>query len=65
MWMVCLLSLFLFAAAPALAEPGFSEKYERDYNISNPASRYVRDNSLPHARAEEPDNPFSPVNRKQ
>ena len=29
MWMVWLLGIFLFAAT-ALAEPGFSEKYERD-----------------------------------
>ncbi|NOT23479.1 MAG: hypothetical protein HOP22_12260 [Nitrospiraceae bacterium] len=40
-----LLSL-LFLVAPALVEPGFSKKYERDYNILNPASRYTPDNSL-------------------
>jgi hypothetical protein len=45
MWMGWLLSLFFFAT-PALAEPGFDERYERDYNIFNPASRYVPDNPL-------------------
>jgi len=30
------LLLLLFSATRALAEPGFSEKYERDYNIFNP-----------------------------
>jgi len=28
-----LLLLLLFSLTPAFAEPGFSEKYERDYNI--------------------------------
>ena len=45
MWMVWLFSFFLFAS-PALAEPGFDEKYERDYNIFNPANRYATDNPL-------------------
>jgi hypothetical protein len=35
MWVVWLLGFLLFTA-PASAEPGFSEKYERDYNIFNP-----------------------------
>ena len=34
MWVVFLLVLSLhFSVIPALAEPGFSEKYESDYNI--------------------------------
>ena len=45
-----LLSL-LFSATPALAESGFSEKYERDYNIFNPANKYVPDNPLNPAQA--------------
>jgi len=36
MWMVWFFGLFLFATS-AFAEPGFSEKYDRDYNIFNPA----------------------------
>jgi hypothetical protein len=47
MWVVfLLLLLLLFSVTPALAESGFSEKYERDYNILNPASRYAPDNPL-------------------
>jgi hypothetical protein len=26
----------LFSATPAIAEPGFCQKYERNYNIFNP-----------------------------
>ena len=54
MWMIWLLGLFLFAT-PASTEPGFSEKYERDYNIFNPANRYATDN---------PFNPSNPLNRQ-
>jgi hypothetical protein len=35
MWVVFLLLLSLFfSVIPALAEPGFSEKYARDYNFN-------------------------------
>jgi len=47
----------------AWAEMGFDPKYERDYNIFNPADRYQPDNPLNPANAYEPDNPFNPVNR--
>ncbi|TKS58676.1 MAG: hypothetical protein EWM72_02837 [Nitrospira sp.] len=60
--MVWLLSLF-FLTAPVLADPGFDEKYERDYNIFNPASRYAPDNPLNPAQTYAPDNPFNPANR--
>ncbi len=39
MWMVWLLGLFLLTS-PAFADPGFDEKYERDYNIFNPINQY-------------------------
>jgi len=39
------LRLFLLGTAPAWAEPGFSEKYECDYNIFNPLNQYRPDNS--------------------
>jgi hypothetical protein len=42
MWIVWLLGLFLFAA-PTLADPGFTEKYKRDYNIFNPLNQYRAD----------------------
>ena len=45
MWFVSLLLLsLLFSVTPALAEPGFSEQYERDYNIFNPINQYRPDN---------------------
>ncbi len=56
MWMMWLLSLALFTA-PALADPGFDEKYERDYNIFNPINQYRPDNPL------NPNNPLNPINR--
>lgn len=43
MW-VMLLPAVLLLAVPASAEPGFSEKYKRDYNIFNPLNEYRPDN---------------------
>ena len=64
MWIVFLLLLpFFLSVTPAFAEPGFSEKYERDYNIFNPANKYVPDNPLNPAQTYAPDNPFNPANR--
>ena len=64
MWVVSLLLLpLLFSVTPAFAEPGFSEKYERDYNIFNPASRYASDNPLNPAQTYATDNPLNPSNR--
>ena len=64
MWIVWLFCFLIFAS-PALAQPGFSEKYERDYNIFNPVNRYAPENPLNPAQAYAPDDPFNPVNRKQ
>jgi hypothetical protein len=50
MWIVWLLG-FLLCTPPASAELGFSEKYERDYNIFNPASRRLLDAVLHNALA--------------
>jgi len=44
------LRLFLLGAAPAWAEPDFSEKYERDYKLFNSLNQY------------RPDNPLLPIN---
>ncbi len=49
------LGLFLLAS-PALAEPGFSEKYERNYNIFNPINQYQPDNPLNPINAVDPNN---------
>lgn len=51
MWVVfLLLLLLLFSVTPALAESGFSEKYERDYNIFNPLNQYRADNPMNRSR---------------
>lgn len=62
---VLILLSLLILVTPTLAEPGFSEKYERDYNIFNPANRYAPENPLNPAQAYAPDNPFNLANRKQ
>lgn len=59
---LCLVGCLLWGGA-AWAEWGFDEKYERDYNIFNPANRYQPDNPLNPAQAYAPDNPFNPVNQ--
>lgn len=55
-----LLACLLFTTA-AFAESSFSEKYERGYNIFDPANRYAPDNPLNPAQAYAPDNPFNPL----
>lgn len=57
------LLLIVLCAAPASAGPGFSEKYERDYNIFTPTNQFRFDNPLSPAQAYSPNNPFSPMNR--
>ncbi len=55
-----------FAQAPGSPDyfqPGFDPKYERDYNIFNPATRYRSDNPLNPAATYAPDNPFNPANQ--
>ncbi len=45
------------------AETGFDRRYERDYNIFNPATQYQPDNPLNPVNAYDPNSPFNPVNR--
>ena len=45
------------------AETGFDLRYERDYNIFNPATQYQADNPLYPANAHDPNSAFNPVNR--
>jgi hypothetical protein len=45
------------------AEMGFDPRYERDYNIFNPATQYQSDNPLNPVNAYDPNSPFNPVNR--
>jgi hypothetical protein len=63
MWVAFLLLLpLLFSLTPVFAEPGFSEKYERDYNIFNPLNQYRADNPLNSINRYNPSTPFQPPN---
>ena len=63
MWVVFILPLLLILCVkPAFAEPGFSEKYERDYNIFSPITQYRHDNPLNPINSVDPTNPFNPIN---
>lgn len=63
MWVLIFLLVLPLSVTPVFADPGFSEKYERDYNIFNPANKYAPDNPLNPAQTYAPDNPFNPANR--
>jgi hypothetical protein len=64
MLVVVLLPLpLLFSITVALADPGFSDKYERDYNIFNPINQYRIDNPLNPINEVNPNNPRNPINR--
>ena len=54
--------LTLWGAA-AWAQTDFDPKYERDYNIFNPADRYQPNNPLNPANAYDPNSAFNPANR--
>ena len=51
---------FLFTA-PASAEFGFDEKYERDHTIFNPINQYRSDNPLNPINTYDPKNPLNPI----
>jgi hypothetical protein len=55
--------MLLASASVSLAEPGFDEKYQRDFNIFNPINQYQPANPFNPANAYSPDNPFNPVNQ--
>ena len=55
--------MLLASTSTAWAEPGFDEKYQRDFNIFNPITQYQPANPLNPANAYSPDNPFNPVNQ--
>lgn len=60
---LAILAAVLLSFGTASAETGFDEKYERDYNIFNPANHYAPDNPLNPAQTYAPDNPFNPANQ--
>jgi hypothetical protein len=49
--------------AQVLAESGFDEKYERDYNIFNPINQYRPDNPLNPINSVDPNKQFNPANQ--
>jgi len=57
-----LIGAFLLVAmtGTARAEPGFDEKYQRDFNIFNPINQYQPGNPLNPINAYDPANPFNP-----
>lgn len=55
--MVCLWT------ATGYAEMGFDHRYERDYNIFNPATQYQADNPFNPVNKYDSDNVFNPVNQ--
>ncbi len=62
MWILVLIVLLL-VVTPSFAEQRFSEQYERDYNIFNPAGQYAPDNPFNPANRFDPGNPVNPANR--
>ncbi|MBX3300712.1 MAG: hypothetical protein KF693_00695 [Nitrospira sp.] len=60
---IAIVLIVLYQADVAVAEIGFDERYERDYNIFNPVQQYPPDNPLNPANAYHPDSTFNPVNR--
>ena len=60
-----IVGLFVLVAVTGTgrAEPGFDEKYQRDFNIFNPINQYQPGNPLNPINAYDPANPFNPINR--
>ena len=54
--------MILFGIPVAKAEAGFDPRYERDYNIFNPANRYAPDNPLNPANGYDPTSFLNPSN---
>jgi hypothetical protein len=63
MQIAMLVLLLLGSGTRVFAEPGFSEKYERDYNIFNPLNQYRPDNPLNPTNEFDPNNPFNSINQ--
>ena len=61
MWILVLIVLLL-VVTPSFAEQRFSEQYERDYNIFNPANRFDPGNP---ANRYNLNTPFAPLNRSR
>ena len=51
----------LTAGSTGQSEPGFDEKYQRDYNIFAPVNQHRPDNPLNPITSVDPNNPFNPA----
>ena len=51
------------SAATAWAEPGFDEKYQRDFNIFNPINQFNPNNPFNPINRYRPENPLNPINQ--
>ena len=58
-----IVTMLLMWVTTGYAEMGFDQRYERDYNIFNPAAQYQADNPLNPANTYAPDSAFNPANR--
>jgi hypothetical protein len=62
-WLPAVLLLIPASTSTTWAEPGFDEKYQRDFNIFNPINQYQPANPLNPINAYDPTNPFNPINQ--
>ncbi|HWV46393.1 MAG TPA: hypothetical protein VN039_10325 [Nitrospira sp.] len=62
-WRLLIAIMLLIPTTASQAEMGFDPRYERDYNIFNPVTKYQSDNPLNPVNKYDPDNAFNPVNQ--
>jgi len=62
-WRLLIATTLLIPATSSQAEVGFDQRYERGYNIFNPATQYQADNPLNPVNKYDPDSAFNPVNQ--
>ena len=62
-----LLAALLLSASASVAttwaEPGFDEKYQRDFNIFNPINQFNPNNPFNPINRYRPENPLNPINK--
>ena len=51
------------SATTTWAEPGFDEKYQRDFNIFNPINQFNPNNPFNPINRYRPENPLNPINK--
>ena len=55
--------MLLASTSTAWAEPGFDEKYQRDFNIFNPINQFNPNNPFNPINRYRPENPLNPINK--